>query len=186
MDRTAPPGPVHRGLLAALAGAASAGGGGSALAPPPPPRGDVGTADLVTAPPVCAGAPTSGSRLWIQWTLARRGRPTIVSFAGEVGAANSDSIVDTLQAVLESGAPGLILDLTGVRFLDGHGDPVMLAARRQAEALSIRLDLVCGADMRAVVLRQGGESETLCLHPTVTGALAARRRGHDHTGLLSA
>jgi len=62
--------------------------------------------------------------------------------------------------------------------VDAHGEAVLLAARNQAMALAIRLDVVCAAAIRSVLLQPGVDAEVLGVHATVPEALAARY-GHE-------
>lgn len=153
MDRTAPLGPVHRSLRAGAAGRPRTG-----VAP-------------VTAPAVCAAAPTAGRRLWIQWTLSDRGHLSVVSFAGEIDGRNASDLAASLRDVVEAGSRQLIVDLTAVDFLGGVGSSGLLAAGRCAAARHLRLDVVCAAttEGKARVMAELGDA--LAVHPTVDDAL---------------
>lgn len=101
---------------------------------------------------VCAGAPTRGSRLWVQWTLSKRGRSTVVSFAGDLDGASGSYLVDTLQAVIEGGTPRLIVDLTAVALGDAGGANAVLVVRHHAAAREVGFDLVCADAVQRQVL----------------------------------
>ena len=125
-------------------------------------------------PAVCAAAPTGGSRFWIQWTLSNRGRLTIVSFAGEIDRTNADRLVETLLTVLRAGTTRLVLDLSGVSFLDVAGGRALLTARQHAVDQHVRLDVVCTAQAPRMVLEMQGTGEDFGLHRSVTEALSLR------------
>jgi len=123
-------------------------------------------------PAVLAAAPPAGSRLWIQWTLSNQGRLTIVSFAGELDFTNAQDIVATLLRVLAAGTARLVLDLSGVTFLDVAGEHALLTAQRHAASRHVRLDVVCGCDPARAVLEQSGADGAFGLHRTVAEALS--------------
>jgi anti-anti-sigma factor len=124
---------------------------------------------------IVAAAPTAGARLWVQWTLSNRGRSTVVSFAGEIDAANADHLVDTLGAVLGTCSERLIVDLTAVGFVDAVGACALLRARQQAGARAIRLDVVCADRVPRRVLTVPGDDEEIEFFGSVAEALGARR-----------
>jgi anti-anti-sigma factor len=122
-----------------------------------------------------AGAPTAGSRLWVQWTLSNRGRSTVVSFAGEIDAANADHLVDTVGAVLETCRERLIVDLTAVGFVDAVGASALLRARQLASARAVHLDVVCAERVPRRVLTVPGDDEQIEFFGSVAEALGAQR-----------
>jgi anti-sigma B factor antagonist len=126
-------------------------------------------------PAVQACAPTAGSRLWIQWTLSNQGRLTIVSFAGEIDLTNADQLVGTLLTVLEAGTAQVVLDLSGVTFLDLAGGRALVAAQQHAASRQVRLDVVCASDPARAVLELGITDDTFGLHRTVTEALSRQQ-----------
>lgn len=97
----------------------------------------------MTAPSVMAAASRSTSSLWIQWTLSHRGRPTILSFCGNLGAGNADDLIERLRAVIEECPGQLVFDLTEVALLDPDGQEAIVRACRHAAEHDIRLDVVC-------------------------------------------
>lgn len=127
------------------------------------------------SPSVWASSPTGGARLWILWTLSNRGRPTVVAFAGEVDACNSDHLLDTVGRVLDTCQERLIIDLTAVTFADASGACALLRARQQANARSIRLDIVCSDRIPRRLLTVAGDDEEIEFHATVADALSAQR-----------
>ncbi len=125
----------------------------------------------VLMPAVCAAAPTAGSRLWIQWTLSNHGQLTIVSFAGEIDRTNADRLVETLLTVLRAGSTRLVLDVSGVSFVDVAGGRALLTARQHAADQEVRLDIVCTAQAPRLVLELHGADDASGLHRTVPEAL---------------
>lgn len=117
---------------------------------------------------VCAAAPVAGSTVWVQWTLANRGCPRVVAFAGAIDAGNVGYLIDTLRTLLDAGAVRLIFDLSGVTFVGDAGVPALPEMRRLAAGCSARLDLVCPA---------GFASQASGVHATLAAALGAQSRG---------
>ena len=97
----------------------------------------------MSAPSLLSAVPRSTSSLWIQWTLSRRGRPTIISFCGDLGAGNADDLVERLQTVIDECPGRLVFDLAGVTLLDRDGQEGVGRACRHAAELDVRLDVVC-------------------------------------------
>lgn len=126
----------------------------------------------MTAPGLLAAVPRSTSSLWIQWTLSRRGRPTVVSFCGDLGAGNADDLVERLQTVIEECPGWLVFDLAGVTLLDAAGQEGVVRACRSAAEHHVRLDVVCPPAL------DGGaplDVAEVGLHASLSEALDAHR-----------
>ena len=127
--------------------------------------------EAMRAPRLLAAAPKATSTLWIQWTLSKRGRPTIVSFCGHLGAGNAEVLVDRLRTALEDRPGRLIFDLTGVTLLDAEAQGAVARAREHAAASNVRLDLVCPAGTWGQAPPDGGDG--FGLHACLDDALEA-------------
>ena len=99
----------------------------------------------MSTPSLLAAAPRAASTLWIQWTLCKRGRPTIVSFCGDLGASNVEVLLDRLRTALEDSPARLVFDLTGVTLLDADGQRAIVRTCQHALESNVRLDLACPA-----------------------------------------
>ncbi len=77
--------------------------------------------------------------------IDQHGDSLVVRAAGELDIASAPALEDSLRHALESGASSLVLDLTGVTFIDPTGLRVLLwgAAHSHAEGDRLRID--CGS-----------------------------------------
>ena len=75
-------------------------------------------------------------------------RTTIVAVDGEIHVSSAPELSGVLAAAIESGRVQLVLDLTGVMFIDSTGLSVLLNALRR-------------------VTRAGGAMAVVCTNPTV-------------------
>ncbi|MFG3547339.1 STAS domain-containing protein [Streptomyces sp. NPDC047725] len=96
----------------------------------------------------------------------------VVTLAGEVDLDGSGQLGDVLLSCVRT-APGTVVDLSEVGFLDSSGINVLISAHRAAEARGVRLRLA--APRRAVlrVLQLVGVDTLIPCHPTVEEALGA-------------
>ena len=72
-----------------------------------------------------------------------------VTAAGEVDSTSAPVLREQIDAVLDSGAPELVVDLVQVSFLDSAGLCVLAAAHRRAGERGIRMRVL--ASSRAVI-----------------------------------
>jgi len=69
----------------------------------------------------------------------------VVRAVGELDMATAPAFEDSLLHALESGASSLVLDLTGVTFIDPTGLRVLLWAAAHPRAQGDRLRIDCGS-----------------------------------------
>lgn len=67
----------------------------------------------------------------------------VLAPAGELDSATSPQLATRIRAATDAGATDLLLDLTGVTFLDSTGLAVLLEAKRRLAAAGGRLRLAC-------------------------------------------
>jgi anti-sigma B factor antagonist len=72
-------------------------------------------------------------------TVRRAGRVVIVVVEGECDLSRADELRDTLDAVLEAGVGGLVVDLSGVQFFDSAALGAMTVAWKKAQQLGTPL-----------------------------------------------
>lgn len=70
---------------------------------------------------------------------------TLVAISGEIDMS-CRALPDALEGVMRINGPYLMLDLTGVTFIDCAGLGVLIRARRRAEALGGSLRIVAASD----------------------------------------
>lgn len=79
-------------------------------------------------------------------------RGTIVRVSGEVDVSTEGPLQDLLLRVMRAHSPGLLLDLSGVSFMDCAGLRVLVRTRRRAELRhgSVRL-IAASAAVRQII-----------------------------------
>lgn len=70
-------------------------------------------------------------------------RTTIVAVDGEIHVSTAPEFSGVLAATIESGRTQLVLDLSGVMFIDSTGLSVLLNALRRTTRAGGRMALVC-------------------------------------------
>jgi anti-sigma B factor antagonist len=103
-------------------------------------RGPVAFGVLVFAP--VSGAALSATNA-ITVERRRIGDRAILSVGGEVDLATAPHLRSAIDAVLDSGARELCVDLGATTFMDSSGLNVLFDSQVRAEALQRRLAIVC-------------------------------------------
>jgi anti-sigma B factor antagonist len=107
--------------------------------------------------------------------LATEGCVPVAHVQGEIDLSNADEIL--LQAGLEvavrgEGVPALVLDLTGVSYIDSAGIRALLELSERLSAQGRSMRVVVGEEASiARVLELAGVPELLALAPTVEAAV---------------
>ena len=98
----------------------------------------------------------------------------VVRVAGEVDIHTAPGLSDALSRLVEDGAYHLVLDLTGVQFLDSTGLGVLVAGLKKVRAHDGSLELVCPGQRLLKLFRITGLINVFVIHDTVEAALADR------------
>lgn len=106
-------------------------------------------------------------------TLSSSGTPerTVVTVAGEIDAHTAPELRTYLLDVVTAGASGLVLDLTGVTFLDSTALGVLIGTHRRVRALDGYLDLVTDHSLVLKVLRITALDRVFTIYPSLDKAL---------------
>ena len=104
--------------------------------------------------------------------LPRHHEATVVALAGELDVVDADSLRHRLVVLVETGHTHLVVDLTGVTFMDSTGLGVLVGARRRVGDRGGRLVLVVDQEPLRKVLRVSALTQVFPLHRTLEGALA--------------
>jgi RNA polymerase sigma-B factor len=111
--------------------------------------------------------------------------PLPVCFAGgcaiavapaEIDVTNASMLRDTLLALLNRGTPVVVVDMTGTRFCDAAGMHAVVRARRRADAVAARFEVVISHPAARRVFTVTGTDTLVRIHPSLGQALAARTR----------
>ena len=100
-----------------------------------------------------AGGPASGE--------ARAWAPAVVKVDGHVDVYNANDLRESLLAALGANAPGVVLDLTDLRFLDSSGIGILVGACRRAQATGKSLEVVGLSPQVGRVLSMSGVDHLL-------------------------
>jgi anti-sigma B factor antagonist len=99
----------------------------------------------------------------------------IVAVNGEVDVYSAPALKESLTDLLQSGATTLIVDLTGVGFLDSTGLGALVEARSATTDAGGSLLLVCSQERILKLFTITGLDGVFAIHPSVEGAVSALR-----------
>lgn len=97
----------------------------------------------------------------------------IVAVNGEVDVYSAPALKDKIAELLEAGQSTLIVDLSGVGFLDSTGLGVLVEARTAATEAGGALPLVCSQERILKLFTITGLDGVFSIHPSVDDAVAA-------------
>lgn len=97
---------------------------------------------------------------------------TVVTVAGEVDVFTAPTLDERLVALVDEGKVRLVVDLTGVEFLDSTGLGVLVKALKRTREHDGSLDLVATQERILKVFRITGLDAVMPLHDTVADAVA--------------
>jgi anti-sigma B factor antagonist len=106
-------------------------------------------------------------------TARRAGDRTVVELRGELDIANSEDLRERLRAIRRSHGERLILDLSGLEFMDSHGLSVIINCYKAAVAAGGGLALAAPQPIVRRTLEITGLHRRITLAATVEEALAA-------------
>ncbi len=97
----------------------------------------------------------------------------VVAVRGECDVFSADVLRTELMRQVEAGRVHVVVDLTGVTFIDSTGMGVLLRARGRLAACDGRLELVVGEGSMRRLLRISALGPVFSVHRTLADALAA-------------
>jgi anti-sigma B factor antagonist len=100
-------------------------------------------------------------------------RTTIVAVDGEIHVSTAPEFSGALSATLEGGRTRIVLDLSGVMFIDSTGLSVLLNALRRTTRAGGRMALVCTNPTVLRLFEITRLDSTFDIHAGVEPALAA-------------
>ncbi|MFN8149136.1 MAG: STAS domain-containing protein [Candidatus Nanopelagicales bacterium] len=98
---------------------------------------------------------------------------TIVAATGEVDVYTAPVLDDALSAVVSGGATRVVVDLSGVDFLDSTGLSVLVKALKRVRDADGALDVVVTAERVNKVFRITGLDQVIPVHASLADALAS-------------
>jgi anti-sigma B factor antagonist len=97
----------------------------------------------------------------------------IVAVSGEVDVYSAPALKDNITELLQSGVTTLIVDLSGVAFLDSTGLGALVEARTATTEAGGALPLVCSQERIIKLFTITGLDEVFAIHPSVDEAVAS-------------
>jgi anti-anti-sigma factor len=97
---------------------------------------------------------------------------SIISPSGEIDLATVGQLENELNANLESGPKHVVVDLTGVTFMDSTGLRALLAAHQNLAIMGRRMTLVVAGGPVDRLLDISGVGPNLEIFPSVEAAIA--------------
>jgi anti-sigma B factor antagonist len=106
-------------------------------------------------------------------TVESDGEPyTVIELAGEADVTNSDALREALEAEVAKQPGTLIIDLSGLRFMDSSALHAILRANRSMDRQGGVLALACPREPVAKMLRLTAADQLIPVYATVSEATA--------------
>jgi anti-sigma B factor antagonist len=96
----------------------------------------------------------------------------VLAVQGEVDLQTAPELRREVARMVSGDAPHVIVDLSGVAFLDSTGLGALIAGRNSARRVGGSLSLVCRQLRLLTLLRATALDDVFAVHPTVDRALA--------------
>lgn len=117
------------------------------------------------------------------FSIERLGRAddiVVLEATGELDLHTSPEFRESLAGVLEDGAERVVVDLTGVTFIDSSALGVLVGGARRSAERGNELMIVCPAGNVARVLEITGLNRAFAIYATREEALGADAAGKAH------
>jgi anti-sigma B factor antagonist len=101
------------------------------------------------------------------------GDRTVVEVMGEIDVSTAAVLREGLATLIDSGHTDLVVDLTGVEFLDSTGLGVLVGALKKVRRHDGRLQLVIDSERLLKVFRITALTQVFTIDSTVAAALDA-------------
>jgi anti-sigma B factor antagonist len=106
-------------------------------------------------------------------STALEGGSCVVTVAGEVDIYTSPELKGALANAAADGCTLVVVDLTGVSFIDSSGLGVLVGALRRAREAGGDLRLVAGDDAVSRIMKITGLDKVFSMHATADDAMGA-------------
>jgi anti-sigma B factor antagonist len=98
---------------------------------------------------------------------------SVLAVTGEVDVYSAPQLRDRLTELIDSGKRAVIVDLSGVSFLDSTGIGTLVAGLNQAASAGGQLGLVCDQDRILKLFRITGLDGVFRIYPTIAEVAAS-------------
>jgi len=113
--------------------------------------------------------------------VARDGVP-VVRISGEIDLSNADAVLRSIEAAIDDQAPGLVVDLRELEFLDSAGVRLLFEAARLVTVVDGRFVALVGPGSPALRVLELAEATSLFpLETTEADAVSAASAGRRET-----
>jgi anti-sigma B factor antagonist len=109
--------------------------------------------------------------------ISRLDSADLLAVNGELDIASALALAGPLSAIANDGDGSVVIDLSGLSFMDSTGMSVLLNARRRLTRQGRGMLVVCPAGAVLRVFELTSMVETLRVHPSREAALAALNGG---------
>lgn len=97
----------------------------------------------------------------------------VLEVGGEVDVFTAPRLKDELAALARAGERNVVVELSGVGFLDSAGLGVLVGAHQRLSAGGGALSIACPEDRLPRIFRIPGLDNVLAIHPSVEAAIGA-------------
>jgi anti-sigma B factor antagonist len=97
----------------------------------------------------------------------------VVDVAGEIDVSTADELRQRLTGHLDEGRTDLVVNLSGVEFMDSTGLGVLVGVLKRTRSVGGRLQLVVASERLSTLLRITALEQVFTIRPTVEDATAA-------------
>lgn len=98
---------------------------------------------------------------------------SIVEVLGEVDVSSAPILHDGLSELLDSGVRSIVVDLSGVGFLDSTGLGTLVGLRKRADELGTTLAVACSQERVLKLFRITGLDSVFAIYPSGDVAISA-------------
>jgi anti-sigma B factor antagonist len=120
-------------------------------------------------------ADNMGGCVEISVSRTTAGNVPIVAVNGELDVSSAPGLKDKFTELIQSGEATMIVDLSGVGFLDSTGLGALVEARAASAGAGGSLFLVCSQDRILKLFTITGLDDVFTIHPSVSDAVAGLR-----------
>lgn len=107
----------------------------------------------------------------VQLSTEDVGTRTVVRVDGEIDVVSADRLRERVSLLVSDGRTDLVVDLSGVGFMDSTGLGVLVGTLKRVRTAGGRLVLVVGSERLLKVFRITGLQQVFTIHPTLAEAL---------------
>lgn len=96
---------------------------------------------------------------------------SVIAVGGEIDVYTAPKLRDQIADLVQSGHYDIVIDLTGVEFIDSTGLGVLVGGLKKVRSHEGALTLVCAEDRLLRIFRITGLAKVFLIHSDLAGAL---------------